>query len=117
VLFNLMANAIEHAPGSATIDVAVRRIGPHAEVEVRDHGEGIPTDSLPTIFEPYGRLGQPRRRTGLGLGLYVAREIVIAHGGTIEVSSQAGEGTAVMVRLPLGQRPARVRASSSAKAT
>jgi len=117
VLFNLMANAIEHAPRSATIDVAVRRMGPHAEVEVRDHGEGIPTDSLPTIFEPYGRLGQPRRRTGLGLGLYVAREIVIAHGGTIEVSSQAGEGTAVTVRLPLGQRPARHRSASSAKAT
>jgi two-component system CheB/CheR fusion protein len=105
VLLNLLGNAIEHAPRSASIDVAVRRAGQTAEIEVRDHGDGIPPDRLPRLFEAYGRLGQSRR-TGLGLGLYLAREIVTAHGGLIDISSVEGEGATVTVRLPLGRRSA-----------
>ena len=105
VLLNLTANAIEHAPGSASVDVAVRRSGRRALIEVRDHGEGIPPESLPNLFEPYARLGQARRRTGLGLGLFIAREIVTAHGGRLEVSSRVGEGTTVTVQLPLRPTP------------
>jgi signal transduction histidine kinase len=101
VMLNLLANAIEHAASSDTIDVSVRRSARLAEIDVADHGEGIPVDSIPTLFEPYARLGQARRRPGLGLGLFVAREIVAAHGGEIAVTSRAGEGTVVTVRLPL----------------
>jgi signal transduction histidine kinase len=108
VLLNLLTNAIEHAPHSSSIDVTVRRAGRTAEVEVRDHGDGIPADSLSNLFQAYARLGHGRR-AGLGLGLYVAREIMIAHGGEIDVRSEPGEGTAVTVRLPLTTASARDR--------
>jgi two-component system CheB/CheR fusion protein len=110
VFLNILANAIEHAPGSATIDVAVRRSGRRVEIEVRDYGEGIPADGLSTIFEAYTRHGHSQGAAGLGLGLFVAREIVTAHGGEITATSRAGEGTTLTVRLPLVRAPARPRA-------
>ncbi|MGZ8515472.1 MAG: sensor histidine kinase [Candidatus Limnocylindrales bacterium] len=111
VLLNLLANAMEHAPGSETIDVTVKASGRRAEVVVRDHGAGVTAEDIRTMFEAYTRLGQPRRAPGLGLGLYVAREIVIAHGGEINAKSRMGEGTVMTVRLPLAGRRTR-RAST-----
>jgi two-component system CheB/CheR fusion protein len=102
VFLNLMSNAIEHAPSSTTVDVTVSRVGRNAQVKVRDYGDGIAADGLPKLFQAYARLGHGRRRSGLGLGLYVAREIVTAHGGRIELSSRPGEGTTITVELPLG---------------
>ena len=116
VFLNLLTNAIEHAPRSSSINVAVRRAGGMAEVEVRDHGDGIPVDGLPRLFEAYARLGHGRR-AGLGLGLYVAREIVKAHGGEIDVWSKPGEGTAVTVRLPLTTASARDRRKTTPGST
>jgi len=105
VFVNLLSNAVEHAAASPTIDVTLRRSGSFAVVEVRDHGPGIAGEELPLLFQPYTRLGQ-KRSAGLGLGLYLSREIVLAHGGTIEAESTLGEGTAITVRLPLGKRRA-----------
>jgi signal transduction histidine kinase len=108
VFVNLLSNAIEHAPGTSAIDVNVSVSGSNAIVEVCDKGPGIPTDVLPLLFKPYARLGKRAKSgLGLGLGLYLAREIVIAHGGTIKAESTLGEGTAIIVRLPLGQQVAR----------
>lgn len=104
VFLNLLTNALEHAPSSATIDVSLRVAGGRAEVAVRDHGRGIAAKDLRTIFEAYARLGNPHRAPGLGLGLYVAREIVTAHGGEIEATSQVGKGTVMKVWLPLAAR-------------
>jgi PAS domain S-box-containing protein len=109
VFLNLLANAMEHAPGSGEIDVAVRTAGGHAVVTVRDHGPGIAPEHIRSMFDAYTRLGQPHRAPGLGLGLYVAREIVIAHGGDIEATSKVGSGTVMTVRLPLADRRARSR--------
>ena len=106
VFVNLLANAVEHAATSPTIDVTVRRSGAVAVVEVRDHGPGIAGNVLPQLFQPYTQLGH-KPSAGLGLGLYLAREIVTAHGGTIEAESTLGEGTAIVVRLPLAKRRAR----------
>jgi two-component system CheB/CheR fusion protein len=105
VFVNLLANAVEHAATSA-IDVIVRRSGSVAVVEVRDHGPGIASNVLPQLFQPYARLGQ-KASAGLGLGLYLAREIVTAHGGSIDAASSLGEGTVIVVRLPIGKRLAR----------
>jgi signal transduction histidine kinase len=105
VFVNLLANAVEHAATSPTIDVNVSRSGPIAVVEVRDHGPGIAGNVLPLLFQPYTQLGQ-KPSAGLGLGLYLAREIVTAHGGTIEAESSLGEGTTITVRLPIGKRRA-----------
>jgi signal transduction histidine kinase len=71
-------------------------------VEVRDHGQGIASDQLPLLFKPYTHLGDDSS-TGLGLGLYLAREIITAHGGTIEAQSKLGQGTTMIVRLPVGK--------------
>ena len=75
-----------------------------AEVTVRDHGPGVSAENIRTMFDAYTRLGQPHRAAGLGLGLYVAREIVTAHGGEIDATSRLGRGTVVSVRLPLERR-------------
>jgi signal transduction histidine kinase len=99
VFVNLLGNAVEHGDGTPTIDVSMRRSGHWAVVEVRDHGPGIATAELPFAFEPYVRLGGPPS-TGLGLGLFLAREIVSAHGGTIEIASRRRQGTTITVRLP-----------------
>ena len=115
VFVNLFSNAVEHAPKSPTIDVEVRRSGSVAVVEVRDHGPGIAASVLPLLFQPYSRLGQ-KRSAGLGLGLYLAREIVTAHGGTIEADSSQGEGTTITVRLPLRKPERRGEASPAAEA-
>ena len=112
VFLNLLANAMEHAPGSETIEVTVTTSDGHAEVVVRDHGKGIAAKDLRTIFEAYTRLGQPRQTPGLGLGLYVAREIVTAHGGEIEATSRMGKGTTLTVRLPLAGRR-RIRSATT----
>jgi signal transduction histidine kinase len=69
---------------------------------------------MPLLFQPYTRLGH-KPSAGLGLGLYLAREIVTAHGGTIEAESSLAEGTTIVVRLPLGKSKARV-AHPAAKA-
>ncbi len=106
VFVNVLSNAVEHAATSPTIDVTVRRSGSVAVVEVRDHGPGIAPHVMPQLFQPYTRLGS-KPSTGLGLGLYLAREIVAAHGGTIDAESTLGDGTVIVVRLPLGKRRAR----------
>jgi two-component system CheB/CheR fusion protein len=106
VFVNLLSNAVEHAATSPTIDVALSRSGSVAVVEVRDHGPGIADNELPQLFQPYTRLGS-KPSAGLGLGLYLAREIVTAHGGTIEAESTLGEGTVIIVRLPVGKPRAR----------
>jgi len=107
VLLNLLTNAFEHAPGSETIEVTVSASGGQAVVTVRDHGPGIAEKDSRTMFEAYTRLGHPHRASGLGLGLYVAREIVTAHGGEIEVTSRVGQGTVMTVRLPLASQRGR----------
>ena len=109
VFLNLLVNAMEHAPGSGPIDVTIKTVDRQAEVAVRDHGQGVATKDLRTMFEAYTRLGQPHRTPGLGLGLYVAREIVTAHGGEIQVTSRSGRGTTMTVHLPIAGR--RTRAS------
>ncbi len=102
VFVNILSNTIEHASSSPTIDVTIRRSGSVAVVEVQDHGPGIAGKELPLLFKPYTRLGH-KSSGGLGLGLYLAREIVTAHGGTIEAESTLGEGTLIVVRLPIGK--------------
>lgn len=98
-LSNLVGNALAH---SAT-DVEVSVDGSDAEVvrvSVHNGGEPIPAEELPTLFEPFRRGSQVRNGQGLGLGLYITREIVSAHGGRIEARSSAAEGTTFMTVWP-----------------
>jgi signal transduction histidine kinase len=100
VASNLLGNAVKygrHAP----IAVAVRRDGDHAVLSVRDHGIGIAPEDQARVFERFERAAPKENYAGLGLGLWIARTIVEAHGGTIDVSSTRGEGATFTVRLPL----------------
>jgi signal transduction histidine kinase len=105
VLSNLLGNAVQHGHDGGTIDLSVRADGDEVEIAVRNDGTPIAQEALPTIFEPLVRgvaeEAKVRRRAGsIGLGLYIAREIVRAHGGTIGVTSSAAAGTVFTVRLP-----------------
>jgi PAS domain S-box-containing protein len=111
---NLVGNAVKHGEPGRPIDVLAKDEGDHVELEVHNLGPPIPAELMPVIFEPFRRVG-PLSGSGessFGLGLYIVREIVAAHGGTIEVSSSAEAGTTFIVRLPrgAGDRPAHVTA-------
>ena len=103
VVLNLLTNAITHAAGTERIDVRLRRDGDVAELAVRDAGPGIPVEALETVFDRFAQVDPQQRpgSAGLGLGLYIAREIVEAHGGTITAHSASGEGATFTVRLPI----------------
>ncbi len=102
VLENLLDNAIKYSPNGGTIDVSLRASAATAEVRVRDEGIGMDKEEQELVFERFYR-GQARQNVGgTGLGLYLARELVLAHGGTIEATSGGpGKGSEFIVRLPL----------------
>ena len=95
IVTNLVGNAVQH--GSPPIRVSVRREGAWARLIVADSGAGVPVQDRRRIFERFEQRAQSSRAGGLGLGLYITRQIVQAHGGTIDV-----EGAAFTVDLPLG---------------
>jgi signal transduction histidine kinase len=104
VLSNLLGNAAQHGGSPCGVSISVRGDGTDVLMAVHNGGEPIPADLLPLIFDPLVRgvsQAQPPRRAGsVGLGLYIAREIVSAHGGAIGVTSSAASGTTFTVRLP-----------------
>jgi len=101
VATNLLTNALRYG-GGKPVHLQVRRVQDWALLSVRDHGMGIAPDDQQRIFEQFERTEASRSKAaGLGLGLYITRQIVLAHGGHIEVSSQADEGATFTVRLPL----------------
>jgi two-component system CheB/CheR fusion protein len=103
VILNLLSNAVAHAGGSEEIQVQLQRKDSWAEVVVQDFGEGIAPEELPFVFDRFRQVRREREFTGqgLGLGLYIAKEIVTAHGGSIDVESEPGHGATFTVRLPL----------------
>ncbi|MDM0013915.1 hybrid sensor histidine kinase/response regulator [Variovorax sp. J22P168] len=105
VLTNLLTNALRYGAGKP-VQVTVGQDGGFAWVRVRDHGIGIAAADHGRIFEQFERTEDSRKRAaGLGLGLYIAREIVQSHGGEIRVESAPGEGATFDMRLPLHDRP------------
>ena len=98
VISNLLSNAIAYSPDGTPIAVTLTDQRGIVELTVHNEGAPIPDDKLKAVFEPFQR-GQ-ESGPGLGLGLYIVREIVRAHGGTVAVESGAGRGTRFIVRLP-----------------
>jgi len=104
VVANLVGNAVKHGEPGQPVYVVTRDEGDQVALLVCNVEPPIPTELIPTVFEPFHH-GQMRRVSGqgsFGLGLYIVREIVAAHGGTVEVSSSAAAGTMFIVRLPRG---------------
>jgi PAS domain S-box-containing protein len=105
VLTNLVDNAIKYSPKGGRIAVTGRAKGDSVEVTVADEGIGIPQRELGRVFERFrrGENSQVQKVRGMGLGLYICRSIVEAHGGKIEVSSEAGKGSKFTFTLPLNR--------------
>jgi two-component system CheB/CheR fusion protein len=100
-ILNLIKNALTHAKSSKTISVRLRRTQDQAEITVQDRGPGIPESELIEIFDRFKQ--GSGISAGLGLGLYIAREIVTGHGGAITVKSPPGKGTTFTVAIPLSE--------------
>ncbi|WP_085711195.1 MULTISPECIES: sensor histidine kinase KdpD [unclassified Pseudomonas] len=103
LLQNLIGNALQHGSNPQEVIVTLRGENDAVHLSVHNYGEPIPDEAIGTIFDPLVRsadeeLGQPS--TSLGLGLFIVKEVVTAHGGTIEVSSSETEGTLFSVMLP-----------------
>ena len=105
VVSNLVGNALVHSPPESPVEVTVRGGEDEVVVEVHNGGRPIPPELQPILFEPFRRGADASRRSAnLGLGLYISRELVKAHGGELYVRSDEGHGTTFIMRLPR-QRP------------
>jgi signal transduction histidine kinase len=102
VLRNLLENAVAHTGKGDTITVAAKQRDRLVEISITDTGEGIPAEELPNIFERFYRVDKSRTRAtgGTGLGLTITKRLVEAHGGRIEVQSEAGKGSRFAFTLP-----------------
>lgn len=105
LISNLVVNAVIHGDAGLPITVTVERHGEAVQIAVHNLGEPIDAKDVPGLFRPLmqGRPPRDRRRgsSGLGLGLYIAREIAMAHGGTLTVTSDLEHGTTFTAQLPL----------------
>lgn len=103
VVANLLSNAFRYADGSPRVEVRLERKEQDAVLEVEDHGPGIPAAQQPHLFASFYQLERMDRsmRGGMGLGLYICKEIVTAHGGELSVRSEVGSGATFSMKLPL----------------
>jgi PAS domain S-box-containing protein/excisionase family DNA binding protein len=101
VLTNLISNALKYSPEGGEVRVAIRQVNAQAMIAVRDPGIGISSEEQAKLFQPFVRGDTVRGSvSGTGLGLYISRQIVEQHGGTISVDSELGRGTTFYVTLP-----------------
>lgn len=103
VIINIISNAIKYTPDGGEINLYCGSIYKEAFIKVRDNGIGIPEENLPRIFERFYRVDKARSREtgGTGLGLAIAKQIIDRLGGNITIKSKYGEGTEVIITLPL----------------
>jgi PAS domain S-box-containing protein len=101
VVTNLLTNAFKYAPGTKVSICVLARRG-KATIRVSDTGPGVPLASQAKIFERFERVEMGRHVSGLGLGLFISRQIVEGHGGSLRVESQPGQGASFIVEVPLG---------------
>jgi len=105
VLSNILRNAINFSPRESRITIEALRSGGVVETRVSDQGIGVPPDSLERIFDRFYQVDQSatRRVGGVGLGLYICKGIVEAHGGRIWAESEGGKGTTIVFQMPIGE--------------
>jgi two-component system phosphate regulon sensor histidine kinase PhoR len=103
LVLNLLDNAVKYNRPGGSVVLRLSQDGPAVLLEVCDTGIGIPPDSIPRIFERFYRVdkGRAREEGGTGLGLAIVKHVAQAHGGQVDVESNAGRGTTFRVRLPL----------------
>lgn len=104
IVANLVSNALKFGQGNP-VAIELRTLGARVLLTVRDHGPGIPEDEQERIFEPFERAKRARGTRGAGLGLWIVRKLVEAHGGSVRVASAEGRGTVFAVDLPRETSP------------
>jgi PAS domain S-box-containing protein len=100
ILGNLLGNAVKYSPPDAPVLITAAVSGEEVELSIKDRGEGIAAEHLPHLFGRFFRAGRTRSTEGLGLGLYITRMLVEAHGGRIWVESEQGKGSTFHFTLP-----------------
>jgi len=110
VIVNLLTNALRYG-GGGLVEVSVHEVGCNARIDVRDHGKGIAPDFIDRIFEPYERGAKSGEPKGLGLGLYISRQLATSHQGELTVQSTPGEGATFSLTLPCTEVPASATAA------
>jgi len=102
---NLIGNAVKYSPRGGPVGVRLRRVGDRAQIVVRDEGIGIPPVAIPQMFQRFYRASNvdAQHISGMGIGLYVVKEIVALHGGTVAVESVEQQGSTFSVSLPLAE--------------
>ena len=103
VIINIISNAVKYTPEKGKIEVSCEKVYKDAYIKVRDNGIGIPKENLPRIFERFYRVDNARSREtgGTGLGLAIAKQIMTQLGGDISINSTYGEGTEVIISVPV----------------
>jgi len=101
VVTNLIDNAVKYSPAGAEVNVEAFATNGQITVAVRDRGPGILSEHKSLIFEKFGRVSGEHAKPGTGLGLFIARSIAEAHGGTLEVASGEGQGATFTLALPV----------------
>lgn len=100
-LFNLLDNAVKYTPAGGKIDVTVEQWEMYLEIKVTDTGKGISESNQAAIFRRFYREEEVHEQPGVGIGLYLARDIITQQGGYIKVVSESGKGSAFSIMLPL----------------
>jgi signal transduction histidine kinase len=105
VVVNLVANAKKYSPEGTSVTVVAERVEDEIAISVADEGVGIPPEAQPRIFERFYRVEDtaPRKPGGMGVGLFLVKEICDRMNATIEVKSEVGRGTRVTIRLPVAE--------------
>ena len=98
---NLITNALKYSPPTSPVVVKAERTDGEVQISVSDRGVGIAPEELPHIFDRFYRAAAGRKGQGLGLGLYITRLMVEAHGGRVGVESRLGEGSTFRITLPI----------------
>lgn len=103
VLANLISNAVKHSPAGGTIDVHVTRTDASIRVNITDHGDGIPEEFRPHLFEKFAQANwtATNRKGGSGLGLNISRAIIQHHGGVLAFDTELGVGSTFYFELPI----------------
>jgi len=105
ILRNLVGNAVQHTPSTATVQVRLASVADTVRIEVSDDGPGITARDLPHVFERFYRGRSRPSGEGSGLGLAIVTSIARSHGGSVDLSSEVGRGTRVVVALPVAGPP------------
>jgi signal transduction histidine kinase len=102
---NIVGNAVKYSSAGATVDVGTEMSGSTVQIRVVDRGLGIDADDLPHVFKPFhrGRRAVEAQIRGAGIGLTVVRHVIDAHHGRVRLDSRPGQGTTVIVELPVSE--------------